>query len=109
MTDNDDSESLKQVYRRVGNFVDEIVESLSEDDDLLPLSDHGISVTFLDSDQDNDPNSHLWRAYASTTTDQIPEDVDVREWIESHLLEPSAETNDVEMPVEQLRELGYID
>lgn len=107
---NDDAESLEHVYRRVGDFVDELVESLSEDDELLLLSDHGMRVIFLDEDSDEDPGSHSWRAYVSATTDEIPESVyGVREWIESHLSETSVPTDDVEMPVEQLRELGYID
>lgn len=107
---NDDPESLEHVYRRVGGFVDELVASLGEDDDLLLLSDHGMSVTFLDGDPDDDPGSHSWRAYASATTDEIPGSVyDVREWIERHASRIAGETDDVEMPVEQLRELGYID
>lgn len=106
----DDAESLERIYRRVGRFVDKLVVALGEDDELLLLSDHGMCVEFLDADAEANPATHSWRAYASATTDEIPESVyDVRAWIEDHLSATTGRTDDVEMPVEQLRELGYIE
>ncbi|UPV74287.1 alkaline phosphatase family protein [Halorussus limi] len=106
----DDPESLERVYRRVGAFVAELVTELSEEDELLLLSDHGMSVNFLDADADADPATHSWRAYASATTDEIPESVyDVPAWIDRHLSATDGDVDDIDMPTERLRELGYIE
>lgn len=106
--------SLERIYRRVGAYVDELVESLSSEDDLLLLSDHGIHVTFYGPDQIEDgpdAGSHSFRAFASATTDDLPQSVfDVRGWVERHI-PPRSESKPetVGMSVEQLRDLGYFE
>lgn len=106
----DDAESLERVYRRVDEFVEKLVAELDEDDELLLLSDHGMCVEFLDADADANPATHSWRAYVSATTDKVPESVyDVPAWIDRHLSRTNGETDDIDMPTEQLRELGYIE
>lgn len=106
----DDEESLEHVYRRVGDFVTELLESMDETDELLLLSDHGMRTTFYEDEEDGSPASHSWRAYASATTEEVPESVfEVREWVENRIV-PSVghPERDVEIDKEQLRDLGYV-
>lgn len=110
----DDEESLERLYRRVGEYVEDLVASLATGDDILLLSDHGIHVTFYGPDAAGnrpDPGSHSFRAFASATTPDLPESVfDVRAWVERHIPSGSqSEHETVEMPVEQLRNLGYVE
>lgn len=106
----DDEESLEHVYRRVGEFVTELVESMDETDELLLLSDHGMRTTFYEDEEEGAPGSHSWRAYASATTEDVPKSVfDVREWVERRIVaSPEHREKDVEIDEEQLRDLGYI-
>lgn len=109
----DDEESLERVYRRVGEYVDELVASLAPEDDLLLLSDHGIHVTFYGPDAAGDrpdPASHSFRAFASATTDDLPESVyDVRGWVERHIPDRYERRGDeVDLPTKRLRDLGYV-
>jgi len=105
---HDDEEALAATYSRVGEFVDEVRTAMSEDDELLLLSDHGIKTTF--TDPETEASEHSWRAYASSTLDTVPGSVfDVREWIESNLSAVEADETVLEMPKEQLRQLGYIE
>lgn len=107
----DDSDSLEAMYRRVAGFVDEISDAMSDEDELLILSDHGMCTSFLESDDGSRSASHSWRAYAASTTDDIPESVfDVVDWIDRHISAPgSVEEEELEMPMDRLRELGYVD
>lgn len=104
---SDDESALSAIYERVGEYVTEIRHALSDDDDLLLVSDHGIATTFLDGD---DSAGHSWRAYASATTDDVPESVyDVKAWVERHAPDASSgEEEAIDLPAERLRDLGYI-
>jgi hypothetical protein len=110
----DDEAALGRAYDRVGEYVEEIVAALGEDDDLLVVSDHGMRAAFYPPDTGEKPASHSWRAYASSTTETAPESVyDVRRWVEERAAESgaSASGNDegIDMPTDRLRELGYLD
>lgn len=102
-----DEERLGQMYERIAGFVDEVNAALGDDDELLILSDHGMQVEWLD---DESPSSHSFRAFASTTLDTVPKSVfDVKDWVEENVEEQDVERTEIEMPEEQLRDLGYID
>jgi hypothetical protein len=104
-------EPLEASYRRAGEFVTEIRDSLGEDDELLILSDHGMVVDFYaDEDDRGVPNgSHSWRAFASSTTDSVPESVfEVREWVDAHASVVTHRDDDLDIDMDQLRDLGYV-
>lgn len=102
---SDDEEALKAVYERVGEFVSQLHTSLGSGDDLLLLSDHGMQTAFLDGD-----SGHSFRAFAATTADECPTDVfDVADWIESRYSDIESDKTAVDMPEDQLRQLGYIE
>ena len=110
----DDEAALGHAYERIGGFVDEVVDALGPDDELLLLSDHGMRTAFYPPDAGDDPASHSWRAYASTTAENRPESVyDVREWVESRAATATSigdgVDEDIEMPTDRLRELGYLE
>lgn len=102
-------QDLERTYRYVANKVDRIFDALSEEDDLLILSDHGMTNGLLD-ESDGSLGGHSFRAFASTTNeDPLPETVfDLFDWIESHVDEADEEEA-MEMPKERLRKLGYIE
>ncbi|QLG48856.1 alkaline phosphatase family protein [Natrinema halophilum] len=113
----DDEDALRHVYTRVGEFVTEVEDALGDADDLLLLSDHGMRVEFYPPDADENPATHSWRAYASSTTNTRPESVfDVREWVESRARRDEisnsssdADEEAIDVPTDHLRELGYLD
>jgi hypothetical protein len=110
----DDEAALGRAYARVGEFVAEIAAALGEDDDLLVVSDHGMRAAFYPPDAGEKPASHSWRAYASSTADTCPESVyDVRRWVEERAADSSTDATgpdeDIDMPTDRLRELGYLD
>jgi hypothetical protein len=102
-----DEEKYENTYNWTATQVSTIREAMDPDDDLLLLSDHGIETSWTD---EGDPGSHSWRAYSATTCDTRPESVlKVCEWVESHVDSTSTGTeNDVDIPEEQLEDLGYI-
>jgi hypothetical protein len=106
----EDEESLHHIYKRVGGFVDELMDSLNADDELLLLSDHGMRTSFFsDPEEEGAPSSHSWRAYASSTTDTVPEDVfDVFDWIDDQEEQQTVQGEQIDIDEEQLRDLGYI-
>lgn len=108
-----DEASLKHIYKRVGGFVQELVDELGPNDDLLLLSDHGMRVSFYEADANETPAGHSFRAYASTTTDDVPQSVfDVVNWVNAHIGTSdgsSSEQESVEIAVDQLRDLGYLE
>lgn len=106
----DDEEALRNAYVRVGEFVEELLDTLGERDELLLLSDHGMHTAFFPPDRDENPASHSWRAYASSTVDTHPKSVyDVRDWVESHAQSTSVTDERIDIPTERLRELGYLE
>ena len=103
----DDRESYREVYRDVDERVGAVRDALGPDDHLLVLSDHGMEVEWLG---DPDPGTHSWRAIASTTVGSPPTDaLDVRDWVEERVEEIDVERTRMDVPEDQLRELGYID
>lgn len=82
---------------------------MSEEDDLLILSDHGMTNELVDGPNENF-GTYSFRAFVSTTIeDPLPETVfDIYDWVENHA-EEADEEEAMEMPKERLRELGYID
>lgn len=103
---SDNQKTYRKVYEDVNEQVGEIRDTLSPDDELLIVSDHGMETTWLDDDS---PGTHSWRAIASATTGSPPEHaLDVRGWVENHVREISPERTRAEIPEDQLRELGYI-
>jgi hypothetical protein len=108
----DDEDAYAAVYERVGDFVAELHASLDADDELLLMSDHGMTVSFhSDEDDGRAPGHHSWRAYATATTVDCPSSVyEVVDWVEEHYEPAAARTDeDVDIPTAQLRELGYMD
>lgn len=102
----DDEKRLGEFYQWVADRVSSLRSALTDDDCLLLLGDHGMEVEFLD---DKDPGQHSWRPHVASTTDSVPQDVvDVRQWVESRLGEVGDRKTEIELPEEQLRELGYI-
>ncbi|PCR91572.1 alkaline phosphatase family protein [Natrinema ejinorense] len=113
----DDEDALRRAYARVGGFVRELADALEEGDDLLVCSDHGMRAAFYPPDAGENPATHSWRAYASSTTASVPASVfDVREWVESRARRtrvggsgPAAGDEAIDLPTDHLRELGYLD
>lgn len=108
----DDEEKLRIAYDWVAEWVDRIHTALGEDDDLVLLSDHGMVTTFYsaEGDRGQDPAVHSWRAYAASTFDTVPESVfDVRGWLEPKIERYVDESEVLELPKDQLRQLGYIE
>lgn len=102
-------DELGRLYRWTAEQVRHVREGLGEDDHLLILSDHGSYTKFLDPDEV--PGKHAFRAFASTThPDGPPESVfDVKEWVEDHIDADEYRASNLDLPKEQLKELGYID
>lgn len=104
-------ERYKRVYGWVDDWIARISNVLEKDDDLLVLSDHGIRTSFCHGEMDN-PGCHSFHAFASTTIDEDPPKTvyEAKAWIERHVEDfVATDSEEVEMPVEQLRELGYIE
>lgn len=104
----DNEAKLQQIYERVGGYVEELEAALGPDDDLLVVSDHGMTTSFLDAD--GEPGVHSWRAFASTTCGSLPASVyDVHDWVEEHAPEAVTITDDhVELSEQKLQDLGYM-
>jgi hypothetical protein len=100
---------LERTYREIGQRIRQIEESMSEEDNLVVLSDHGMRNEIIDQ-ADMDFGVHSYRAFAATTVDDpLPETVfGVYDWVEKHVEEGEAEEA-MQMPKQQLRELGYIE
>jgi hypothetical protein len=102
-------DNLCEAYERVGDFVDEIVDSMGDNDELLIISDHGMKNTCIDNEEFG---KHSYRAYAATTIDcELPSSVlDYKEWIEDNVSDIESDSNEkIDMPTEQLKDLGYIE
>lgn len=108
----EDEERLEEVYEWIARWVTRIERKLGERDELLVLSDHGMVVSFYsdDGDHGNDVAGHSWRAFASSTTDSVPTSVfEVKDWVEAHVEDVEDTSGGVDLPEEQLRQLGYIE
>ena len=102
----ENEEKLGEFYRWVADRVDAIRPHLDDDDVLLLLGDHGMEVGFLDDDT---PGQHSWRPHVASTADSVPSDVvDVREWVESHMEDTGQRGKEMDIPEDQLRDLGYL-
>lgn len=107
-------EHYRQFYEEIGKYVSEIRNQLGETDELLLTSDHGMNCKWL-PENDYKLHNHSFRAWSATTLDDRPTSVfEVKSWIESKIqkhekeYQRSTETN-LELPEDQLRELGYIE
>lgn len=104
-----DEERLQRMYQWSDEWVGNILDSSGQDDEMLILSDHGI-VTPWSEEDGAEYGEHSWRAFSSATTGDRPLDVfEVRDWVEQQVsgLEYDPGTA-VDIPEEQLRDLGYI-
>lgn len=107
-------EVYRRFYNRVAELVAEIKEDMDGDDDMLILSDHGINTSWLEID--TELFNHSWRAYSASTLSSRPKSVfEVKSWIEEHIgpherayRQSSEGDEEVEMPEETLRDLGYL-
>lgn len=81
-----------------------------DEDTLLIMSDHGMYTEFYLEDDGTNPASYSWHAYASMMADNHPESVsDAHEWIETRVTASGIEVEGIDMPTDQLRELGYLE
>jgi len=104
----EDRENLRSAYEWCGDHVTAIHEAMGEDDELVILSDHGMETSWTDGE--NAPGAHSWRAFSGTTFDSRPTDVhDVKDWVEARVQSVDATSSDLDLPEEELRQLGYID
>lgn len=109
---SDDEEKLRECYEWTADWVTRICDALGENDDLVILSDHGMVTTFYSDEDDRgmDPAVHSWRAYAASTFDSVPESVfDVKTWLEPRIGPYTVDSRRLELPEDQLRQLGYIE
>jgi hypothetical protein len=102
-----DRDRYRDTYRWTADRLEEIRDEMSPDDDLLILSDHGIETSWVA--EEADPGDHSWRAFSSSTLDTRPESVfEVREWVERVVDDETIDGDELDVPEEQLRDLGYI-
>jgi predicted AlkP superfamily pyrophosphatase or phosphodiesterase len=105
---SEDRIQLREMYEWVEDHVADILYEMDEDDEMLILSDHGM-VTGWCPEEDMETGEHSFRAVAASTTDSVPHSVyDCRDWIEQHVDESDVDDEDLEVPEEQLEDLGYI-
>jgi hypothetical protein len=94
-------------YRWTAEKLAEVRSAMGPEDELLLVSDHGIETSWVT--EDDNPGSHSWRAFSATTLDTRPKSVfEVRSWIEAHVDETTREEDKLDVPEDQLRDLGYI-
>jgi hypothetical protein len=94
-------------YRWTAEKLAEVRTAMGPEDELLLVSDHGIETSWVT--EDDNPGSHSWRAFSATTLDTRPKSVfEVRSWIEAHVDETTREEDKLDVPEDQLRDLGYI-
>lgn len=103
----DDRGKLRTEYEWYGRRVQSVLETMDVDDELLIVSDHGMETEWFA--EEFTPADHSWRAVASSTLESVPEHVlDVPTWVNDHAPDYDPELTDVELPEDQLRDLGYI-
>ncbi|UIP01069.1 alkaline phosphatase family protein [Halobaculum sp. CBA1158] len=103
-----DEARYRKTYQRVNDWVAEVRDRLGDDDELLLLSDHGIHTSWDSSSVE--PGRHAERAMAATTmsTDLFDDVRHAREWIEAAVSDVDISRQEVDMPTDQLEDLGYI-
>lgn len=103
-----DEQRYRRTYEKIEEWVADLRDRLGEDDELLLLSDHGIHTEWDSSS--TEPGRHASRAMAATTMDtELFDDVhDARDWIEAAIEEEEFSRQEMDIPTEQLEELGYI-
>lgn len=103
-----DEERYRRVYKRVNDWVADLRDCLGPQDDLLLLSDHGIHTSWDSSS--TEPGRHSERAMAATTIDtELFDDVrDVRPWLEDVVKDIELSSERMNVPTDQLEDLGYI-
>lgn len=102
-----DRERYYDSYRWTAEQLEAVKSAMGPDDELLLISDHGIETSWVSGD--DNPGSHSWRAFSATTLDTRPESVfDVKSWVEENVEETAMENDEIDIPEEQLRDLGYI-
>jgi hypothetical protein len=100
---------LQNMYEWTDEWVGDILAAMDDGDEMLILSDHGI-VTPWSHEGDTEYGEHSWRAFSSSTTGDRPQDIyDVEQWVERVVTRFEYEAGEeVEIPREQLKQLGYI-
>jgi predicted AlkP superfamily pyrophosphatase or phosphodiesterase len=106
---SNDEDRLREMYQWTDEWVERILSAMDEDDEMLILSDHGIVTPWSEEDGTR-YGEHSWRAFSSSTTGDRPADVyDVPEWVEDQISELEYNSGtEVDIPEEQLKDLGYI-
>jgi hypothetical protein len=100
---------LRKMYEWTDQWVGNILDKMDDDDEMLILSDHGIVTPWSEEDE-AEYGEHSWRAFSSSTTGDRPQDIyDVKQWVEETVDRFEYEAGEeVDIPEEQLKELGYI-
>lgn len=100
----------RSFYEWTARHVRDVLNAMDEDDELLILSDHGMGAQWLNDEADT-VGVHSMRAHVASTIDEpLPKSVfEAREWIESRIPDVNVEETDLDLPEEQLRQLGYIE
>lgn len=103
----DNREKLATEYTWYAKRVETVLQAMCSTDELLIVSDHGMETKWYA--EQFTPADHSWRAVASSTMDTIPSHVlDVPAWVDKNAHSYDPEQVSIELPEEQLRELGYI-
>lgn len=107
-----DETRLQELYKWAEKQVKDITSGLDDNDELLIVSDHGMVTDFFSDEGDRgaEPGIHSWRAFAASTADTVPESVyEVFDWVERHVEDVEHESEPyIDVPEEQLRDLGYM-
>jgi hypothetical protein len=104
---SDDRKKLAAEYTWYADQVESVMETMSSTDELLIVSDHGMETEW--HAEEFTPADHSWRAVASSTLDTIPSHVlDVPAWVDENAHSYNSEQGSIDLPEEQLRDLGYI-
>lgn len=103
-----DEDRYRRTYERVNDWVAELWDALGEDDELLILGDHGIHTAWDSSSVE--PGRHSERTMAATTmeTNLFGDVHDARDWIETAVEDAEFSHEQMDVPTEQLEDLGYI-
>jgi hypothetical protein len=102
-------QDIKRMYYNIANKMKTVQNSMSEEDELLVISDYGMENEISDTPSANF-GTHSFRAFAGTTiNDPLPDSVfELYNWVERHV-EDAEEEEAMQMPKQRLRKLGYID